>query len=289
MNMKANPAPTRTHPLKRLAASVAAVVRRQPLLWFFVLAFAITWAPVPLGSFLAAGPLLAAVIVTAVVDGRRGLRELGRRIILWRVGWQWYAAALLIPLAVVLVSGGITIALGAPGSVFGRLEISSLLLLFALRLVLPVMAPLGEEPGWRGFALPRLLAERSPFTATLVLALIVALWHVPLIFLASEDLPPTFLLATVAVTFFYTWLFIRSGGSVLITIVAHAAEGVIGSKFGGSDGFLGADKTHWILLYTACWCAVATALLVLDRKTWWHRARYPRSRREPLPALEPTS
>jgi hypothetical protein len=88
-----------------------------------------------------------------------------------------------------------------------------------------VFAPIGEEPGWRGCALPRLLDGRSPFSATLVLAPTVALWHVPLIFIAGEDLAPIFLLATVAVTFFYTWLFVHTGGSVLITIVAHAAEG----------------------------------------------------------------
>ena len=92
-------------------------------------------------------------------------------MILWRVGWQWYVAAPVIPLAVVLGSGGLTLALGAPDSVFGHLGISSLVLLFALRLVIPVMATVGEERGWRGFALPRLLAKRSAFEATLVVAL----------------------------------------------------------------------------------------------------------------------
>lgn len=257
---------------RRRSTGVSATIRRHPLTSFFLLAFAITWAPVPAGSFMAAGPLLAAVIITAVVDGRPGLRALGRRMILWRVGWQWYAAALLVPLTVVLTSGGLAVAFGAPGSVFGRLQISSLLLLFALRLVVPIMSPIGEEPGWRGFALPRLLAGRSAFEATLVLALIVALWHVPLIFLPSEDLPPIFLLATVAVTFFYTWLLMGTGGSVFITIVAHAAEGVIGNRFTGSDGFSGTDETHWILLYTAGWCAVAIGLLLLNRDLWFSKA-----------------
>jgi hypothetical protein len=78
-----------------------------------VLAFAITWAPTPFGIFMAAGPLLAALVVTAVVDGRGGLRELGNRLLRWRVGWQWYAAALLIPLAIVLGTGGLNVALGA--------------------------------------------------------------------------------------------------------------------------------------------------------------------------------
>jgi membrane protease YdiL (CAAX protease family) len=267
-------------------SGLTAFVRRQPLLVFFALAFAITWAPTPVGIFMAAGPLIAAVIVTAVVDGRRGLRELGSRMIRWRVGWQWYAAALLIPLAVVLGTGGLNVALGAPDSAIRDLELSALVLAFALRLVIPFFSPLGEEPGWRGFALPRMLADRSPFEATLILGLIVAVWHAPLIFIAEEDLPPIFLLTTVAVTFFYTWLFIHSGGSVFITILAHATEGLISREFIGTDGFVSGDETNWVLLYTAGWCAVAIGLLVFDRKLW--RDRAPAPARAFRPALGPT-
>jgi uncharacterized protein len=267
-------------------SGLTAFVRRHPLLAFFALAFAITWAPTPFGIFMAAGPLIAAVIVTAVVDGRRGLRELGSRMIRWRVGWQWYAAALLIPLAVVLGTGGLNVALGAPDSAIRDLELSALVLAFALRLVIPFFSPLGEEPGWRGFALPRMLADRSPFEATLILGLIVAVWHAPLIFIAEEDLPPIFLLTTVAVTFFYTWLFIHSGGSVFITILAHATEGLISREFIGTDGFVRGDETNWVLLYTAGWCAVAIGLLVFDRKLW--RDRAPAPARAFRPALGPT-
>ena len=266
-----------------------AFVRRHALLVFFALAFAITWAPTPFGVFMAAGPLLAALVVTAVVDGRRGLRELGSRLVRWRVGWPWYAAAVLIPLAVVLGTGALNVALGAPDSPLRELDVSSLALLFALRLVVPVFSPVGEEPGWRAFALPRFLTGRSPFEATLFLGLIVAVWHVPLIFLSGEDLPPLFLLATVAVTFFYTWLFIHTGGSVFITILAHAAEGTVGREFTGTNGFAGPDKSHWVLLYTAGWCVVAVALLVFDRQFW--RARSGRSveRMQASPVLRPAA
>jgi uncharacterized protein len=275
-----------TAPGAEPTSGISGFVRSHPLPVFFVLAFAITWAAVPFGSFMAAGPLVAALVVTAVVDGRRGLRELGSRIIRWRVGWQWYAAALLIPLAVVLGTGGLNVALGAPGSVIRDLELSGLVLLFALRLVVPVFAPLGEEPGWRGFALPRMLADRSAFGATLILGLIVAVWHVPLIFLSGEDLPPMFLITTVAVTFFYTWLFVHSGGSVFITIVAHAAEGTIGREYTETGAWSGADETNWYLLYTAAWCAVAIGLLVFDRKLWRARSGSSADRFNAAPAVE---
>ena len=143
---------------------------------------------VPLGSFMAAGPLVAALVVIGVVDGRRGLRELGSRMLQWRVGTKWYAAAILIPLGVAFGTGAMNLALGAPDSAFAALELSSLVLLFAMRLVVPVFAPVGEEPGWRGFALPRLQRAHSPLVATLILGVVVALWHVPLIFLAEENL-----------------------------------------------------------------------------------------------------
>ncbi len=263
-------------------------VRQHVLLVFFALAFLITWAPTPFGVFMAAGPLLSALVVTAVIDGRRGLRELGSRLIRWRVGWPWYAAALLIPLAVVLGTGGLNVALGASDSSLRQLELSSLAVVFALRLVVPVFSPIGEEPGWRGFALPRFLAGRSPLEATLFLALIVAVWHVPLIFLAEEDLPAIFLLTTMAVTFFYTWLFVHTGGSVFITILAHAAEGTIGRELTGTNGFVGRDETRWILLYTAGWCAVAVGLIVFDRRLWLGRRGRSAAHAGPSPAVQPT-
>lgn len=268
------------------------LIRRYPLPVFFAVAFALTWATIPVGVFMAAGPLVAALLITAIVDGRRGLRELGARMLRWRVGWQWYVAAIVIPLAVVLGSGGLNVLFGAEESAIRDLEISGLVLIFAMRLVFPFFSPIAEEPGWRGFALPRLLADRSPFGATLILAPIIALWHVPLIFIASEDLAPIFVLATVAVTFFYSWLFIHTG-SVLITILAHAAEGTIIRKWTGTDGWSGADETQFSLVYTGAWFAVVIALLVFDWQMWrsrssaaHHRAA---TRAERSPALGTTA
>jgi hypothetical protein len=96
------------------------------------------------------------------------------------------------------------------------------------------------------------------------------------------------------VTFFYSWLFVHTG-SVLITIVAHAAEGTIGRDLIGTDGWSGADETHFTLIYTAAWCAVAVALLVLDWQMWRTRVaaghRYGRNVEDvqPAAALEPTA
>jgi membrane protease YdiL (CAAX protease family) len=259
------------HDAHRRAGGVRGAVRRHPLAAFFVIAFALTWCTIPIGAFMAAGPLLGALIVLGITEGRPGIRALGRRMVQWRVRWTLYVAAVAVPLGVALAAGGLNVALGAPEGAFTRLELSTLALTFALKFVIPVFAPLGEEPGWRGFALPRLLVERSPAVATLFLGVVVAIWHVPLIWMQSEHLEPVMLLGTLAVTFFYTWLFVHADGSVFITIVAHAADGVVGRELIGDHGWGGSNEARFSLLYTGGWCVVAVVLLLADRRMWWTR------------------
>ena len=175
-----------------------------------------------------------------------------------------------MPLAVAFAAGGANVAFGASDAAFANLEVSALVLLFVLRLVVPVFAPLGEEPGWRGFALPRMQHARTPFAATLVLGVIIAAWHLPLLTISEEKFEPVLLLGTVFVTFWYTWLFNRSGGSVFITIVAHAADGLIGAKLLADDGGIhGTGAQRFEVLYTAAWFVVAVVLVVADRRRFF--------------------
>ena len=249
---------------------VRGLFRRHPLAAFFVLTFAISWMFVPAGGFLPFGPLVAALIVLPLAEGRSGLTDLGRRMIRWRVGAKWYVLAIALPLGATLVAVGLNVALGAPVSGLDDLDPWYLLIgLFFLRLINPVDGPMGEEPGWRGFALPRLQANRSPLMASLILGLIVAVWHLPLVFLPDEELPPIFLLGTVGITFVYTWIFNHTGGSVLMTLVAHSAQGVIAFS---ALGFNGADDSRGVLLLTGALCLLAAGLLVFDRESWRGRA-----------------
>ncbi len=251
-------------------SGVRGLFRRHPLAAFLVLTFAISWMFVPAGGFLPFGPLLAAMIVLPLAEGRSGLTDLGRRMIRWRVGAKWYVVAIALPLGATLVALGLNLALGAPVSGLDDLDPWYLLIaVFFLRLVNPLDGPMGEEPGWRGFALPRLQANRSPLMASLILGLIAAIWHLPLVFLPGEDLAPIFLLGTVAITFVYTWIFNHTGGSVLMTLVAHAAQGVIAF---GALGFTGADDSRGVLLLTGALCLLAAGLLVFDRESWRGRA-----------------
>ena len=245
-------------------------VRRHPIITFFVLTYAIGWGCIPFWTFQAGSPFIAALIVIPLTQGWAGLRELGSRMIRWRVRWYWYVAAIGLPLAVVLVTAGLNVALGASApSLIQFGSVTTVLLVFAVRLVNPGDGALGEEPGWRGFALPGLQSTLSPLVSTLILGVLVTGWHVPLLFLEEGGLEPSiivgFLLGTLAVTFWYTWLFNRTGGSVLMTIVSHAAQGTI--TIGGLWS-AGADFAQANLLNGVVLSVVAIGLVVFDWQFW---------------------
>jgi len=232
-------------------------VKRHPIITFFVLTYVIAWAFLPFGSFGAFSPLIAALIVIPISQGLSGLKELGLRMIRWRVRWYWYVVAIGLPLAVHLSTVGLNVAAGVGIPPQGFTSITGLLLLFAVRIVNPLDGPLGEDPGWRGFALPGLQGlGYSPLLATVVLAVLISGWHLPLFFMGGGLPMPivvTSILTTAAVTFWYTWIFNRTGGSVLLVILAHDLEGSIQAE-------------GWV--YMGVWVAVAIGLVVFDWKSW---------------------
>jgi membrane protease YdiL (CAAX protease family) len=129
---------------------------------FFVLAFALSWYPWVLALIQRRPsgpnplrPLVATIILTAVVYGRRGLREFFSRLIRWRVGARWYAVALGMPLAICLVTGAITLCC-LPHTQVAPLSLEKIREVPERFLFILLFIGLGEEPGWRGFALPEL-------------------------------------------------------------------------------------------------------------------------------------
>jgi uncharacterized protein len=255
-------------------SAVSGAVRRHPLAAFFLLAYVIGWSPWPFyaagllpgTNFLPIGPLIAAVVVAAVAHGRAGLRDLGARLIRWRVPWYCYLAAVGLPLAVVFATAGVNVGLGGSGWAFSALPWTSLVAVFAIRWVNPLDGPLGEEPGWRGFAVPHLQATRSPLASAVLLGVLVAGWHLPLIFSGEGNpigwvgLPSTFV-----ITIVYSWLFNRSRGSVLLAMLFHVTQGTITA---GTFGYAGADVDRMLWLGLAAWTVVAAAVVLLDRAAW---------------------
>ncbi|MEJ3657475.1 CPBP family intramembrane glutamic endopeptidase [Actinomycetes bacterium KLBMP 9759] len=228
------------------------VVRRYPLPAYFTLAYGISWlgwVPYVLsldgfgvlpfrfpellgdtqlfgilpGAYL--GPLTAAFTVTAVAEGRDGLRRWRRRLFRWRVAWPWYAFV-LVGFPALLLLGGLVL----PGA-WAELRIPSLALLatYIPMLVLQVLTTgLAEEPGWRDFALPRLQQRWGPLPGTIVLGCLWAGWHLPLFLTswAGSTVTPMslfqFLLLGVVFSIVITWVFNRTQQSLPMIMLLHS-------------------------------------------------------------------
>jgi membrane protease YdiL (CAAX protease family) len=255
----------------RREARMSGWIRRHRLVAFFVLSYAVAWAGWPFWAagllpeplFLACGPLVAALVVVGVAEGRPGYGALFERMTRWRVGALWWVVALTLPPAMVLATALLNTAAGAPAAAFGGLAWGELALLFGLYLVNPLGGALGEEPGWRGYALPRLQADRTPLAAALVLGVLVAGWHLPLVVFGM--LGAIGLLSTAAITVVYVWLFNRGRGSALLILVAHALQD---SFTFGSLGYSAADTARAEYLYCLVVVVVAATLVVVDRAAW---------------------
>ena len=157
---------------------------------------------------------IAGVIVIAIVQGRPGFRELGSRLVRWRVGWHWYLVALL-PVGLYLLATAFSGALSTftlDGKTFLSILFSpeaGILVAFFLR------GAMGEEPGLRGFALPRLQMRVSPFRASLVIGILWAAWHIPVLLHQDIISIVAFLLLAFVLSFVFKWLFHGSGGSLI--------------------------------------------------------------------------
>jgi membrane protease YdiL (CAAX protease family) len=235
---------------QRPGAARRGLLARHPLLFCFIIAYAGSWlvemplvlsedgagllpfsSPLPPLATIAvavfAGPFLAAFIMTGVTEGRAGLDRLLGRIVLWRVGLRWYLFA-LVGIPVILVLSAVVL----PGVLASfQTPALSLVLFYPVSVVLAffIGGPLGEEPGWRGFALPRLQRQHGPLVGSLILGPIWALWHLPLFWWPGWHNPPTILnivlyvLALTALTIVFTWVFNNAHGSVLMTMLLHAS------------------------------------------------------------------
>ena len=247
------------------------LVRRYPVTAFFVLACALSWWPWILYSvglsptpIVGVGPFLAALLVLALTEGKSGVMGLLRRMVRWRVGLQWYAVALLLPIVVILAAAALNVfLLGAQrtSSVADLGGWSSFLLLFLLSLLIPGLAGTWEEPGFRGYALPRLQFRYSALIASLILGVLWAFWHLPFV-VTGEQIWIDAILFIIEWSIVYTWLFNNAKGSVLIVMLFHAMNNTFSSAF-ESQMFSGADSVNQAWLRLALWGVVAIVLVIV--------------------------
>ncbi|BAJ64756.1 CPBP family intramembrane glutamic endopeptidase [Anaerolinea thermophila] len=237
------------------------------LVVYFILAYAISWTigiPLALAKqeiiqpifpqwfhyFVAYGPMISALIVTWTSQGQQGLKELWGRIIKWRVGGIWWLVALsplIIGFLVALVMNLLTntkISL----SELGEIHFLPPLGIGALFLWL-VTFGIGEEIGWRGYALPRLQKDRNALYATIILAFFWALWHLPQFFyLFDTSIAIGWVIGLFAGAIVFTWLFNSAEGSILILAIWHGCFNYISASNAG-NGLLAAVVSTIVMIW----------------------------------------
>lgn len=264
-------------------------LRNRPLLGFFALAYVPAWTYELVGILVLRlplvpwmfpapflGPFLAAFVVTAATGGRTGVRALLRDLARWRAGIRWYLLVLagvpaLLMLCVLPLPGAAAAFHPTPGLLGGYAA--------GFAAVLLAGGPLGEEPGWRCFATPRLQARYGPALGTFVLGLLWGLWHLPLFLIRGyhhAGSHPTGLLVpylvflgfTAAVSYLFTWIHNNTAGSGPVAVLLHTVlnASLLPVLFPGV-----ADSLRYGLVQDAVFALLAAVLLLTTRGRLGHR------------------
>jgi membrane protease YdiL (CAAX protease family) len=229
-----------------MLSSIAQSVRRRPVVWYFVLAYAICAVAyfshfiVPLEAYSPRwwigvfSPTIAALLLSGVIGGWPEIKRLLEGYTRWRIGWRWYLAAAslaLLPLVVALIY----IALGNPPS---GLKPGVTLWTYPGLLIITLLAgPLAEESGWRGFALPRMQSRMGALNASLLLGVLWAFWHGPLYLTGFGSIPfVIFVPLSVSLAILFTWVFNNTRGSLVATTLMHFSFNFAGGHLAGHLG-----------------------------------------------------
>jgi membrane protease YdiL (CAAX protease family) len=238
---------------------------------YFVLAFLITWGLqlpavlaqrgwiagppeqymmlVGLGAF---GPAAAAMIA-ARIEGT-GVRALLRQLGTWRVGARWYLAAFLLPGAIFVVAAAAYNALGHTEPLLYPPNQPAFV-------AAAIVFPFGEEIGWRGFALPRLIARFGPLAASFIIGVLWTFWHIPMLTLqgVSPWLYFAFVPFMVGGSVLFTWIYRHTRGSLLLAVLVH-----VGAHL-NNPGHAMPQRATPIVIHTVAYVILATVLVIADR------------------------
>jgi len=257
-------------------SAIQKVVRHYPFITFVILSYLLSWWPMLIPGFEESvgigifphGVSIAAIIVTAIVGGWSALKALLSRLVRWRFAVKWYIAAIGLTILITLSAVGINILLGAPAPTAEQLSVWPEL--FPSFIFLFLLAGAAEELGWRGYAQEHLQKKYSALTSALIVAVVGVVWHLPLFLSGNIELPDVPLIFAGYIV--YAWLFNSTGGSVLITMLAHATNNTLSGEF-FSPMFQGADSVRQSALLAILWLVAAVLVAVLagpDRLT--HRS-----------------
>jgi uncharacterized protein len=242
------------------------IFKRRPLAMYFLLAFAFTWLILSPGvastlglldfqfegmilTMLGGlGPLLAALVMTGATEGRAGIYKIFAGMFNWKVKARWWAAAALLLASLFAIANvpGMLIGGAAPDPRAGLYLNGGSTITVALLLL---FGSFGEEPGWRGFALPRLQKTHSPMKATLILTLFWWLWHIPTYWTLPVAINAVQefgfaiafgmqLVVLIVLGILCAWVYNGSGGVVLMPVLLHASWNFWFGAFGKEASML---------------------------------------------------
>ena len=284
----------------RRSTPAGRLVRARPVTAFFVLAYLLSWVYwlVVLGIMEhdtlawfvpgAFGPPLAALLVTWLVGGRDGTRTFLRRWVLWRIAARWYLLALVAIPALGLIVG---LPFRDGTERFAEWSPSLIVTYLTTWSFLVVLGSGQEEPGWRGFVLPRMQERMGPLGASVALGVLWGLWHLPVFIFVPGYHSAGMDLASIAAavlafravqavgqSVLLTWLFNHTRGSVLLAVLAHGS-------LNAGEAFVATSRTASMALI-ASFGIVGLVLALATRGTLSYRPGASTSARE-LSAHEP--
>jgi membrane protease YdiL (CAAX protease family) len=253
------------------------LIRAHPIAAYFILAYGVSWLllallygllrlPAALVILLqTAGPTVAAIVVVGALGGRPAIGELVSRVRIWRVGRRWYVLA-VVGLPVACIAASLVVPGGADA--FGAVSLGQIPVMFLVYLFVGWLSgPLFEEPGWRGFALPRMQTEMGPLAATLVLGVLWAAWHVPQFLIpewadqnggSDATTVVLFLVMVVAIAPLLTWVFNHTKGSLLLAMLTH-------SSINASLSMLPTGSTPILVVGVITFGVIALVLIAVTR------------------------
>ena len=263
---------------------------KRMLIMFFVLAYAIIWIVLlPTLVFperaeqldfllliATYAPFLAGIITTLIYEGRAGLWSWLKSVFKWRIPVVWYlVGGVLINFLFVALHIGLYLLLG--GRILlanGDIPWYGYLVIFPVSVFLgfPFGSGLGEEAGWRGFALPKLLERFSPLTASVILGALWGLWHIPALLMSSWEGSSQGLLLFVYViplTIIMTWVYLKSRRSTIPLMLMHTGGNLYGSMLTSSlileTVLVDSPGLDFTILKTIYYTAVAVVLVIVTK------------------------
>lgn len=266
-------------------------IKKHPIVSFFILAYIINWGGLALnmaGIFPSLGewplmfeghevalfrgrrillnwaPNFAAIIVLSITCGASGIRNLFSKFLVWRVEFKWWLIAFSLPVTIALVALVLHAVTG------GKTDFSKAVYLpgvFLLRNLFSLSTgSIGEEAGWRGFALPRLQKLFGPFRASILLGIIWALWHIPALTIrrASIEYGVYFMTTVVCLSILYTWVFNGTKGSLLIIAILHNIGNAVDATLTHSFAAV-LPRENFMRMFAIVMISIAIVLIIKTR------------------------